>query len=52
MKVLMFPVFEMKINLAKIYVSDSAPDLEFMTAKYYIQRDNKWKLCVTLYISQ
>ena len=35
----------MKFNVAKLYVSDSAPDLEFMTAKYYIQTGNKWKLC-------
>ena len=42
MEVLKFPVFEMKCKVAKLYVSDSAPDLEFMSAKYYSQTGNKW----------
>jgi hypothetical protein len=42
MKVIKFPIFEIKFNIAKLYVSDSAPDLELMTAKYYSQTVNKW----------
>ena len=52
MKVLMFSVLEMKFNVPKLYVSDSAPYSEFMTAKYYSQTGNKWKLCAMLDISK
>jgi len=52
MTVLIFPVFEIQFIVVKLYVIDSAPDLEFMTAKYYSHTGKKWKICAMLDISQ
>jgi hypothetical protein len=52
MTVLMFPVFEMVFYVVRLYVNDSVPDLDFMTAKYNSQTGKKWKLCAMLDISQ
>ena len=42
----------MVFYVVRLYVSDSAPDLELVTAKYYSQTGKKLKLCALLDISQ